>query len=91
MVKEAKFFRKQAQKADNVATRASDLELEAEFRALARAYRSQAAVVNSSSGSRSGEATMAAYMYRAYQEPLPVSARRPPNSIFGLWAGLNIR
>jgi hypothetical protein len=30
--------------ADNVATHASDPELEAEFRVLARAYRSQAAV-----------------------------------------------
>jgi hypothetical protein len=45
MVKETKFFRKQAQKADNAAARVADPELEAEFRALARAYRSQAATL----------------------------------------------
>jgi hypothetical protein len=42
MVKETKFFRKQARKADAAAARAADTELEADLRALAGAYRSQA-------------------------------------------------
>jgi hypothetical protein len=45
MVKETKFFRKQARKADQAAARASDSELEADLQALARAYRSQADVL----------------------------------------------
>lgn len=42
MVKETKFFRKQARKADAAAVRAADTELEANLRALARGYRAQA-------------------------------------------------
>ena len=42
MVKETKFFRKQARKADAAAVRASDTELEADLRALAQGYRAQA-------------------------------------------------
>jgi hypothetical protein len=45
MVKETKFFRKQARKADAAAFRASDTELEADLRALAQAYRSQAEIL----------------------------------------------
>ena len=42
MVKETKFFRKQARKADAAAFRALDAEVEADLRALARGFRSQA-------------------------------------------------
>jgi hypothetical protein len=42
MVKETKFFRKQARKADAAAVRAPDTELEADLRALARGFRAQA-------------------------------------------------
>jgi hypothetical protein len=42
MVKETKFFRREAVKADAAAFRTSDTELEADLRALARGYRAQA-------------------------------------------------
>jgi hypothetical protein len=45
MVKETKYFRKQAKKADAAAARASDAEVEDDLRALARAYRSQAEIL----------------------------------------------
>jgi hypothetical protein len=45
MVKETKFFRRQAIKADAAAFRTSDAELEADLRALARGYRAQADVL----------------------------------------------
>jgi hypothetical protein len=45
MVKDTKFFRKQARKANQAAARASDSEVEADLHALARAYRSQADVL----------------------------------------------
>jgi hypothetical protein len=48
MVKETKFFRKQAAKADLAATRAGDPEIAAGFRAMAAAYRSQADAIKKS-------------------------------------------
>lgn len=48
MVKEAKFFRKQAHKAERAATQASDPERSAGLRAMAHAYRSQADVLKKS-------------------------------------------
>ncbi len=48
MVKETKFFRKQAAKADLAAARARDPEIATGFRALAAAYRSQADAIKKS-------------------------------------------
>ena len=45
MVKEAKFFRKQADKAERMARAASDLEVSQGFLNMAKAYRSQADVL----------------------------------------------
>jgi|KBSMisStaDraftv2_1062788.scaffolds.fasta_scaffold6654330_1 hypothetical protein len=45
MVKEAKFFRKQADKAETAARAASDAEVSQGLLAVAEAYRSQAAVI----------------------------------------------
>jgi hypothetical protein len=42
MVKEAKFFRKQADKAKRMARAASDAEISERFLNMAKAYRSQA-------------------------------------------------
>jgi hypothetical protein len=42
MVKEAKFFRKQAAKAERMARTVSDAEISERFLSLAKAYRSQA-------------------------------------------------
>jgi len=42
MVKEAKFFRKQAVKAERMARTVSDAEISERFLSLAKAYRSQA-------------------------------------------------
>jgi hypothetical protein len=42
MVKEAKFFRKQADKAERMARAASDIEVSEGFLNMAKAYRSQA-------------------------------------------------
>jgi hypothetical protein len=45
MVKEAKFFRKQAEKAERMALAASDADASQTFSSLAQAYRSQAAAL----------------------------------------------
>lgn len=45
MVKETKFFRKQAAKAERMARSVSDTEISERFLNMARAYRSQAAVL----------------------------------------------
>lgn len=45
MVKEAKFFRKQAAKAERIARSASDTEISQNFLSMAKAYRSQADVL----------------------------------------------
>jgi hypothetical protein len=45
MVKEIKFFRKQADKAERMARSASDLELTQNFLNMARGYRAQAEVL----------------------------------------------
>jgi hypothetical protein len=45
MVKEAKFFRKQAAKAERMARTASDAEISESFLNMAKAYRSQADVL----------------------------------------------
>jgi hypothetical protein len=45
MVKETKFFRKQADKAERMARSVTDVELSQRFRNMARAYRSQADVL----------------------------------------------
>lgn len=45
MVKESKYLRKQAAKAERTAARFTDAEISDEMRALAKAYRSQAEVV----------------------------------------------
>jgi hypothetical protein len=42
MVKEAKFFRKQAERAERMARSTSDAEVSQNFMNMARAYRSQA-------------------------------------------------
>ena len=44
MVKETKFFRKQADKAERMARSATDTEISQSFMNMARAYRSQAEV-----------------------------------------------
>jgi hypothetical protein len=48
MVKEAKFFRKQADKAERMARSASDIEVSQNLSALARAYRGQAETLKKS-------------------------------------------
>jgi hypothetical protein len=45
MVKETKFFRKQADKAERMARSATDLEISQRYRNMARAYRTQADVL----------------------------------------------
>jgi hypothetical protein len=45
MVKEAKFFRKQADKAERMARAVSDIEVSEGFLNMAKAYRSQADVL----------------------------------------------
>ena len=45
MVKETKFFRKQAAKAERMARAASDAEISERFLTMAKAYRSQADVL----------------------------------------------
>jgi hypothetical protein len=45
MVKESKFFRKQAAKAERMARSASDAEMSERFMNMAKAYRSQADVL----------------------------------------------
>jgi hypothetical protein len=45
MVKETKFFRKQAAKAERMAQTASDVEVSQNFLNMAKAYRSQADVL----------------------------------------------
>jgi hypothetical protein len=52
MVKEAKFFRKQADKAERMARAASDLEVSQGFLNMAKAYRSQAEVLKAKRKSR---------------------------------------
>ncbi len=47
MVKEIKFFRKQAAKAERMARSASDAEISQSFLNMAKAYRSQADVLKS--------------------------------------------
>jgi hypothetical protein len=45
MVKQAKFFRKQAEKAERMARSVSDVEVAQDLSKLAKAYRSQADVL----------------------------------------------
>ncbi len=45
MIKHAKFFRKQAEKADQATARIGDDEASGSLRALANAYRSQASAI----------------------------------------------
>ena len=45
MVKEFKFFRKQAEKAESMAKAASDAEISQSFLSMAKAYRGQANVL----------------------------------------------
>jgi len=49
MVKEAKFFRKQADKAEQAASRLANAEVAESLRALATAYRSQADAIERNS------------------------------------------
>ena len=49
MVKEAKFFRKQADKAEQAANRLANAEVAESLRALATAYRSQADAIKRNS------------------------------------------
>jgi hypothetical protein len=44
-VKETKFFRKQADKAERIARLASDSEMSQQYQKMARAYRTQAEVL----------------------------------------------
>ena len=48
MIKEAKFYRKQAEKAERMARSTSEADTVQGFQALARAYRSQAKVLKRS-------------------------------------------
>lgn len=52
MVKEAKFFRKQAMKAERMARSTSDAEISQRFQNVAKAYRSQAEVLKAKRKSR---------------------------------------
>jgi hypothetical protein len=52
MVKEANFFRKQADKAEQVASRLANAEAAESLRALATAYRSQADTITRNSKSK---------------------------------------
>jgi hypothetical protein len=52
MVKETKFFRKQATKAERMARTASDAEISERFLNMAKAYRSQAHVLKAKKKSR---------------------------------------
>jgi hypothetical protein len=56
MVKEAKFFRKQADKAERMARASSDAEVSRDFLNMAKAYRSQADVLKAKrkSGKKNG-------------------------------------
>jgi hypothetical protein len=45
MVKETKFFRKQADKAERMARSATDVEISQRYLSMAQAYRSQAKVL----------------------------------------------
>jgi len=45
MVKETKFFRKQADKAERMARSATDVEISQRYQNMAQAYRSQAEVL----------------------------------------------
>jgi hypothetical protein len=45
MVKETKFFRKQADKAEHMARSTTDLEISQRYQNMARAYRTQADVL----------------------------------------------
>ena len=47
MLKEAKFFRKQAAKAERISLTVSDAEISERFLSMAKAYRSQADVLKS--------------------------------------------
>jgi hypothetical protein len=52
MVKETKFFRKQAAKAERMARTVSDPEISAGFLSMAKAYRSQADVLKAKKKAR---------------------------------------
>jgi hypothetical protein len=52
MAKEAKFFRKQAAKAERIAALIPDAEMSQRFFAMAKAYRSQADVLKAKKKSR---------------------------------------
>jgi hypothetical protein len=52
MVKEVKFFRKQAMKAERMARSASDTEISQRFLNVAKGYRSQAEVLKAKRKSR---------------------------------------
>jgi hypothetical protein len=55
MVKEAKFFRKQAEKAERMARSATDAEIAQSFLNMAKAYRSQADVLSAKKKKKSGQ------------------------------------
>ena len=52
MVKEFKFFRKQAEKAESMAKAASDAEISQSFLSMAKAYRGQASVLKAKAKER---------------------------------------
>jgi hypothetical protein len=52
MVKETKFFRKQADKAERMARSATDIEISQRYRNMARAYRTQADVLKAQKKAR---------------------------------------
>jgi hypothetical protein len=52
MVKESKFFRKQADKAERMARSVTDVEISQRYRNMARAYRSQADVLKAKKKAR---------------------------------------
>jgi len=52
MVKEFKFFRKQAEKAERMAQAASDAEISQSFLSMAKAYRGQANVLKAKAKER---------------------------------------
>jgi|GEM_PF-2517358 hypothetical protein len=57
MVKEAKFFRKQADKAEQMALATSDADASQGFSSLAQAYRSQADALKKSKNNKSKKQT----------------------------------
>ena len=55
MVKETKFFRKQADKAERMAQSATDVEISQRYLNMAQAYRNQAEILNARNKKKAGK------------------------------------